>query len=337
MPKLNQTVRRTAKVSDIIPGDIRIDAYLTNFSVAYRQARENFVAGFGATSIPVMHESDKYAIFPRGYFWRDEAEVRPLGGRPVQVRHKVEAGQYLAEEWALEHTIDDRQRRNSASPVDLDESGVMLLDQKMLIREDRLWATKFFKSGVWAHEALGDTDFAPFNDAASDPIAIVNAERLNMARGSGFVPNTLILGANVEVALESNPSILDRIKYTQRGVITPDLLAALFKVQRVATAMGVYNAADEGEDDDFEFIIDENGMWLGYIEPSPRLDAPTAIARFAWTGLIPGTSQTGGVITRGRDGRAYSDWIHSRAAYDYRLVAEDLGIWFSNANIPVSN
>lgn len=330
------SVRRAAKVSDI-QGEVRVDAYLTNFSVSYRQARENFVAGMASTSIPVRHQSDKFATFPRGYFWRDEAEVRPLGGRPVQVRHKVESDQYLAEEWALEHTIDDRQRANAESPVDLEESGVMLLDGKMLIREDRIWATSFFKSGVWTHEAIGDTDFAPFNDAASDPVAIVNAERLNMARNSGFVPNTLVLGANAMVALESNPAILDRIKYTQRGVITADLLAAMFKVQRVVTAMGVYNQADEGEEDDFEFIVDENGMWLGYIEPSARLNAPTAIARFAWTGLIPGTAQTGGVITRGRDDRAYSDWIHSRAAYDYKIVASDLGIWFQNANIPISN
>lgn len=337
MPKPNGNVRPTAKVSDIVPGNIRIDAYLTNFSVAYRQDRENFVAGNAATPIPVMHESDKYAVFPRGYFWRDEAEVRPLGGRPVQVRHKVEQDQYLAEEWALEHTIDDRQRKNAMSPVDLDESGVMLLEGKMLIREDRIWAGKFFRSGVWTHEEIGDTDFAPFNDAASDPVAIINRQRTNMARNSGFVPNTIVLGANVAEALESNPSIMDRIKYTQTGIIDYQLLARLFKVKSVSVAMGVYNAADEGENDDFEFIVDENGMWMGYIEPTPRLNAPTAIARFAWTGLIPGTAKTGGVITRGRDDRAYSDWIHSRAAYDYKLVAPDLGVWFSNANVPISN
>lgn len=335
MPKI-ANISRTAKVSDVA-GDIRVDAYLTNFSVAYRQARENFVAGAAATSIPVNHESDKYAVFPRGYFWRDLAKVRPLGGRPEQVRYKVQSEQYLAEEWALEWTIDDRQRSNAAAPVDVEESGVMLLDGMMLIREDRIWAQKFMQQGVWTHEAIGDTDFAPFNDAASDPVEIVEAERINMARNTGFAPNTIVFGANVRKALKTNPAILDRIKYTQTGIITDQILASMFEVQTVRTAMGIYNAADEGEDDDLEFIVDENSMWMGYIEPAPRLDAPTAIARFAWTGLIPGTAMTGGVITRGRDGRAYSDWIHSRAAYDYRLVSADLGIYFVNANIPVSN
>jgi hypothetical protein len=99
----------------------------------------------------------------------------------------------------------------------------------------------------------------------------------------------------------------------------------------------IYNAAQEGAEDDFEYIVDPNGAWLGYIEPTAGMDAPTAIARFGWTGLIPGsTGQNGGVITRGRDERAYSDWIHSRNAFDYKLVSPDLGVYFTNANLPTS-
>ena len=87
-----------------------------------------------------------------------------------------------------------------------------------------------------------------------------------------------------------------------------------------------------------DVIADPNAMWLGYIEPSPSMDAPTAIARFGWTGLIPGATQpNGGVITRGRDDRAYSDWIHSRNAFDYKQVSADLGIFFQYANSPLSN
>ena len=89
-----------------------------------------------------------------------------------------------------------------------------------------------------------------------------------------------------------------------------------------------------GADDDFQYIVDENSFWIGYVEPQPRMDAPTAIARFAWTGLIPGVmNKMGGVITRGRDDRAYSDWIHSRNAFDIKVVAPDLGLFFTNAVI----
>jgi hypothetical protein len=329
-------VREARKVSDI-QGEMRVDQYLSNFSISWRQDQANYVGPQAATPIPVLNESDKYAIYPPGYFWRDEAEVRPLGGRPVQVRYKVENGQYLAEEWALEHTIDDRQRRNAASPYNLDEAGVTLLEGKQLIREDRTWATKFFKAGVWSHDFVAGTDFDPFDDAASLPISFLDGVKTTMAQATGKMPNTIVLGANVPAALRSNPDILDRIKYTQKGVASLDVLASLFEVDKVLVARAVYNAANEGAADDIDFIVDPNGMWMGYIEPSPRMDAPTAIARFGWTGLHPGANTAGGVILRGRDDRASSDWIQSRNAYDYKLVSPDLGMFFSNATTSQSN
>ena len=331
-------VRQTAKVSDINMSDMRVDRYLTNFSVGFRRDENDFAAGFASTPIPVRNESDKFAVYPQGYFLRDEAEVRALGGRPVQVRYKVSTDNYLAEEYALEHTIDDRQRRNVDDPFDLDELGVELLETKMMIREERQWVTSFFSATAgWTFNLTGGTDFTPFNDAASDPITFLNQKKTQMKLATGMRPNTLVLGANTADALMSNADIIERVKYTQRGVIDLDLLAAVFGVARVRVAGAVYNTANEGADDDLEFIADPNGMWLGFIEPRARMNAPTAIARFGWTGLIPGsTNQFGGVITRGRDGRAYTDWIHCRSAYEYKMVSPDLGMYFTNANLPTS-
>jgi hypothetical protein len=333
-PNNPQNVRPARKVSDI-QGEVRVDQYLTNFSLAWRQEADQFVSPKAATPVPVRNQSDKYSIFPRGYFWRDEAEIRPLGGRPVQVGYRVENAQYLAEEWALEHTIDDRQRANADTPYDVDEAGVTLLEGKMMIREDRIWADSFFKPGIWAYDYEGNVDFPEFNDIARDPVATVNKFRRVVSKGSGFRVNTIVLGANVIDALDIHPALMERVKYTQTGILTNELLARMFKVQNVIVAESMYNAANEGADDDFEYIIDENAFWMGYIEPAARMNAPTAIARFAWTGLIPGAmNNLGGVINRGRDDRAYSDWIHSRSAFDMKQVAPDLGVFFENAFIP---
>lgn len=331
---MSMQVAVAAKVKDT-PSDVYVDTYLTDFSLAYRQAQENFVAPKAATPIPVNKESAIFRTFPRGYFWRDEAQVRPLGGRPVQVNYKTGKDTYHAEEWALETTIDDRERANAVGEFDLDESGTMLLEGKQLIRQDRIWASVAFKEGVWAYDYDGGTDFAPFDDDSSDPVKTIDGYKTVMAQGSGFMPNTLIMGANVNSGLRSNPSMVDRVKYTQTGIITPALLASLFEVSTVMVARAVFNDAEEGEVDDFEFIVDPDAMWLGYIDPTPRLNSPTAIARFGWNGLIPGaTNLFGGVVTRGRDSRAYTDWIHNRNAFDIKVVAVDLGIYFKNANTP---
>lgn len=331
-----QNFQRASKVSDVDISGMRVDTYLTNFSMRWSMEADQFIAPRASTPIPVRHESDKYLIYPRGYFWRDEAEVRPLGGRPVQVSYKTTSGQYLAEEYALEHTIDDRQRANVESPFDLDEAGVSLLQSKQMIRQDRIWAAAVFQAGVWAHDFAGVTDFAQLDDVAVDPIATMNRFKRLLAKGSGFRPNTGVLGANVIDLLEIHPSLIERVKYTQRGILTTEILAAMFGLDRLIVAESMVNLAPEDNTveggEDFEYIVDENSFWLGYIEPAARMNSPTAVARFAWTGLIPGaTNNSGGVITRGRDSRAYSDWIHSRNAFDIKVVAPDLGLFFSNA------
>ncbi len=323
-------MRVFTKVNDI-QGQIHIDAYLTSWSEGFIQDARNFISPFATTNIPVVHQSNKYVKYPRGYFWRDQMHVRPLGGRPAQVDYKIESGNYYAEEWALEHTVDDRQRANVDAPINLDQNAVNLLTQQQLIRADRLWVQNFWAPSIWTMEAEGGVDFTPFDQPNSDPVAVIDEWSTMMMQSTGMKPNVLIIGANVYAALRSNASIKDSIKYTQRAVVTTDILASLFDVQRVVVARSVYNAAAEGVTDDFEFIADPDSMLLLYIEPTATLDSPTAIARFAWTNLIPGSmNQYGGVITRGRDERAYTDWFHNRAAFDMKIVSEDLGVFFYN-------
>lgn len=330
---MNMQVRATAKVSDVgVRGNLYVDSYLTDFSLAYRTSEADFLSPAAATNISVTKESAIYRVFPRGSFWRDQAEVRPLGGRPVQIGYTTDKGSYHAEEWALEHTIDDRERANADSQLQLDETGVTLLENAQLIRQDRKWAEECWKTGVWAADYIGGTDFREFSDQQSDPLKTFKRLIRMFTKGAGRRPNTIVLGANVEDWISVNPAMTDRIKYTQRGVLDTDILAAMLKVQNIRVAEAIYNAAAEGVEDDFEYILDPNSLWIGYIAPQGGLNVATAIGRFAWTGLIPGAMNAqGGVIRRGRDDRASTDWIQSHNAYDIKVVAPDLGIFLTDA------
>lgn len=322
-----------------IQGALHVDRYLTNFSINYVQASSAFIAQRAASVVPVLKQTDTYVVYDRGYFWRDESQPRPLGGRPVQVGYAVEDGNYSAVEYALEHVIDDRQRANVDDPIRLDENATNLLTQKQMIKQDRVWAQRFFLPGVWSHNFEGvasspdeeEDQFLTFNDADSDPIGTIDWAKDLVHSRTGFMPNTLVLGAKVKRKLRTHPDIADRIKYTQTGIGDEGILAALFEVQNVMTARSIYNAAAEGAENDFNYIANQTGMWLGYIDPNPALDSPTAIVNFAWTGLLPGaTNAIGGVMERGRDDRAHSDYFQNRMAWDLRAAAPDLGAFFEN-------
>lgn len=318
-------------------------AYLTDYSYALASDDAAFVAGIAASHIPVTQEAGKFNVYPPGYFWRDEAKVRPLGGRPVQVSYAIEDGNYSAEEWALEHVLDDRTRRNSRNQANLDKNAVRLLTGKQLIRADRLWVEKFFAAGKWGMEvtgvagAPGANQFLSWNDAASTPISDIEDYKELIRAATGMEPNTLILGANVRKSLKNHPEFIERLKYTSTGAVNNETLSNMFEIENVRVARALYNQADErmpgdplGED--LVYIADKNAALLAYIDPNPTLDSPTAIASFDWDGLVPGqTNDMGGVISRGRDDRAYSDWFHSRHAFGLQKVSDDLAVFIKSA------
>jgi len=320
-----------------IQGPIHVDTYLTGWSVRFVQDSTQFVAQQATSVIPVNFQSNSYAIFDRGYFLRDEAKPRPLGGRPEQIGYKVTPGTYSAVEYALEHVVDDRQRANVDDPISLEENATALLTGKMMIKQDRFFAQNFFTTGKWTTEVVGVVSspaalqVVNFTDANSDPIGVIDFYADMIGQSTGMRPNTLVLGANVRRALRVHPDISDRIKYTQIGIADDAMLASLFQLDTVVTARSIYNAAAEGLTDSFQYIADGDSMLLMYIDKTPGLDSPTAIATFAWTGLLPGvTNALGGVIERGRDERAHSDWFQDRMAWDMKIVSQDLGIFFNN-------
>lgn len=321
-----------------IQGTLHVDRYLTTFSVNYVQDRNSFIAQRAASVIPVMKQTDIYVVYDRGYFWRDEALPRPLGGRPVQVGYKIDSQSYNAVEYGLEHVIDDRQRANTDDPIRLDENATTLLTQKHMIKQDRMWCQNFFKTGVWTTDVATvlsspseGTSVLNWGDSNSTPIEDIDYYKDVINKATGFMPNTLVLGAGVKRKLRTHPDIADRIKYTQTGIADEDVLAKLFEVSNVTVARSVYTSSAEGASNVFSYIADEESAWLGYIEPNPGLDSPTAIANFAWVGLIPGVANTiGGVVERGRDDRAHSDYFQGRMAWDLRQVAADLGCFFDN-------
>ena len=328
-----------------ISGDTNPDAYLTNYSMGLMQDDGVFVAGAASSRITVTQEAGKFNVYPPGYFWRDEAKVRPLGGRPVQVSYGIQEDTYVAEEWALEHVIDDRTRQNSRIQGRLDENATRLLTTKQMIRADRIWAQNFFATGKWGQEVtgvasgVGAGEFLSWADDASSPLSDIEDWKEVIRAATGMEPNTLVLGSNVRKRLKNHPEFVDRIKYTSSAAITNAIMASLFEIENLRVARAIYNTADEkpisvdptgGES--FSYIADPNAAWLGYIDPTPTLDSPTAIATFAWDSLVPGqTNDMGGVISRGRDGRAYSDYFHSRQAFGMKKISDDLAVFIKDA------
>ena len=59
--------------------DVHVDVPLTNISLAYMQSEENFISTKVFPFIPTAKQSNKYYIYDRADFNRDQAAVRGPG------------------------------------------------------------------------------------------------------------------------------------------------------------------------------------------------------------------------------------------------------------------
>ncbi|MGH8087245.1 MAG: hypothetical protein ACREPC_03150, partial [Stenotrophomonas sp.] len=98
---------------------------------------------------------------------------------------------------------------------------------------------------------------------SSDPTQDISAAK-NAVRGSiGVRPNTVLLSASAFAGLESNKSIIDRLKYTGRDAVTTEILARLWGVQSVVVGEAV---GATGQDDDLGDVWGDDVI-VAYVAP----------------------------------------------------------------------
>jgi hypothetical protein len=319
-------------------GDVHVNTPLTNISIAYMQDAMNFVADRIFPNVPVAKQSDRYYVYDRGFFNRDEMEVRAPGTESAGSGYEVDnTPTYYAPVYAFHHDIPDQVRSNADSQVDPDRDATNLVTHKGLIKREKLWVSKFFTSSVWTTDidgvagspSAGET--IQWNDASSDPIADVRLGVRTVLELTGFKPNTLVLGKAVFDALIDHPDIVDRIKYgqSQGNVAMADTaeLAALLKIPRVFVMEAIENTAAEGASNAHSFIGGKHAL-LSYAAPAPGMQVPTAGYTFSWTGYL-GASANGARISRFRMDPLKSDRVEIEMAFDQKLVSADLGYFFN--------
>jgi hypothetical protein len=317
---------------------IHIDTALTNMSVAYIQQESAFVADKVFPIVPVQKQSDRYFVYKREDWFRDEAQLRAPATESAGGGYDIDnTPTYFCQKYAYHKDVTEEDRVNADSPLKPDEDAMQFVTQKLLLKREVLWASKYFTAGVWGTEYTGvasaptSGQFLQWNDAASTPIEDIDKAQTTIQELTGFKPNVLVLGTWVYKALKNHPSILDRIKYTQRGVVTPELLAMLFDVDKVVIAGAVKNTAAKGATPSYQFILGKHAL-LAYAAPRPGLKTPSAGYIFAWQGLLGANAYGGRIVRFPMDMLGIgTERIEGEMAFDIKVVAPDLGAFFANA------
>lgn len=307
-----------------------VDVPLTNVSTAYQQSDESFISTKVFPIVPVEKQSDKYYTYTKNDWFRDEAEKRADATESAGSGYGLSTDSYSCDVFALHKDIGNQARANADPGIDLDADATRFLTQRMLLRQEIQWVTDYFGTSIWATDITPSNLWSDFT--ASDPIEDVETGKETILSTTGQEANTLVLGYQVFRKLKNHPDIIDRIKYTMGvtgRVVTPDMLAAMFDLQRVLVAKAVKATNLEGETAAYAFTHGKHAL-LMHVAPNPGLLVPSAGYTFMWRGVSQGLGANVGV-SRFNIPERKATRVEAEIAFDNKKVASDLGYFFNGA------
>lgn len=313
-------------------GDVHVNRPLTNISIAFIQVRKDFIADQVFPNVPVLKQSDRYFQYDRKQWYRTGARKRAPGTESAGGGFDIDnTPSYFADVYAIHKDIDDQTRANADQPINLDRDASMWVTQQNLLRKELEFASTYFSTSIWTGSSTGG-DIVPgtkWDAAGSDPVDDVLLEKEAAKERTGFMPNVMVVTPQVHRVLKSNAAVLDRIKYVQIASVTEDLLARLFEVDKYLVARATSDTAAEGEAESMNFVFGDEQALLVHAASAPSLMTPSGGYIFSWSGLF-GAGAAGNRIKRFRMEKLASDRIEGEMAWDMKLVAAELGVFFND-------
>lgn len=321
---------------------VHVDQPLTNLSVAYIQDQSNFIASQVFPTVAVNKQSDRYFRYAPGTFNRRQAKKRAPGSAAVVSGFEIDnTPTYYCDVYALAQNIPQEVIANADDAIDPERDASRFVMHSLLIEKEYLWASTYFTTSVWGTDITGVSGtpstgqvkhWSDYTDG--DPISNVTDAITAVQENTAFRPNTMVMSRRVMDALKDHPDLVDRVKYTNAGTENPSrvnerTLAALFGLDRILISDAVYNTADLGQTDSNTFVMGKNAL-LCYVPARAGLMTPSAGYTFSWRGL---GGNDAGVAVRRFDGESMqiqnSVRIEGQMAFDQKVVASDLGYFFS--------
>lgn len=313
--------------------DAHVDGLLTNMSIAY--VNEMYIASQIFPEVPVQNRSDIVPKYTKSDWFRNEAkrlapmEPPPVGGYTIDVTDT-----YYCDEYGIGHVIPDQTRANTDRPFDPDRDGMAWMMDRIFMSEERMFVENFWKTGVWATDKVGTSDFTKWDVyATSTPIVDLRTWKRIMRHLIARNPNKLVLGDTTWDVLADHPTILDRIKYGSSSaapaIVTPNLVAQILDLDNILVGTSIYTADAEGT---AEASVTYAANWgdhglLHYTPGRPSLRTPASGYTFVWQTAFGGPQY----VRRRREPLSEKgDLLETFKFYDMKVTAADAGLFISD-------
>lgn len=297
---------------------------LSNVSIAYSNNENTLIADEIFPTVPVKFRTGIYFVYDKAKFHIVD-DLRAPGQQANVVTYglsQVTYGPLL--DHMLKQRIEDEIREQAVSPLDPDIDATNNVTERMILsKEYDAYAKCISSTHFTAANKVTLTATDRWDDYAnSDPVDDVRvANDTIKAALVGKSPNLMVITYEVFSVLRNHPMILERIKYSQLGIITTELLSAVFGIKKIIVPDAMYNTANEAQTDVMAYLWGKN-VWLFYTTARPGIRTIS----FGYT-LQLKARQT--LTWRDPNPDAFSDWVGVRQYYLQYVMAAAAGYWIA--------
>lgn len=309
--------------------DLHIDVPLTNMVIGFEP--QGFIVQEIFPTVDVEKQSDVYYKWDKGEFFRIPDTVRAPKTKGRSVVFNVSSDTYYCKNYALVHEEPFEDMANADQILKSRQKRVRALKNLLTLDwEDRVASMITSGSNLGSYTALSGT--SQWSDYAnSDPVNDVEIGKEAIRSTTGLNANLMIMAHSVYRKLIHHPDLLDRVKYVQKGIVTPDLLAAVFDVDRVIIGKTIKNTGSEGMSDSFSDVWGKNVV-LAHVTTAPDVDGkdPSLGYSFRWNAPLLGSRPWVAEIWNDPDG---GNFENRRVQYyqDEKITASELGYLIASA------
>jgi hypothetical protein len=223
------------------PQLLHLDSMLTGWSAGYGEGHaDNYVAKILYPTIFVVKDSDKYYVHNRDVWGRVTDDIRTPGSEANELPPMtLSRDTYFIEEHALEDVVPVEEVENADDPLSPMQDATMRLNNTIWLNREQ---TMVNNATTAANYATGHTvtlsGTAQWSDygATSDPVLDVKTGRDKIHSVLFRNPTVAIAGYQVAIKMEDHPDFIERIKYSQRGVTTDQIISEILGIPRFRRA-----------------------------------------------------------------------------------------------------
>lgn len=246
-------------------------------AVAQGYSNGAYIADQVFPEVVVTKEAGKIRHFTKDLFHYHSAQ-RALGAHSnvLNQGNRAPIGWSL-NEYDLAIPVDYREEAETTD-INLERAKTYELTEMMKLRREKKVADAVQTAGNYTDgntAAVG----TKWNTETGDPIADVQAAKVVVRGNIGREPNTLTLGYAAYQAAKNNPEVIERVKYSQKGVVTAEILKELFEVENLIVGKAVWiNPATEVQAD----VWGDNAI-LSYVTSAGRDQRSIRTPGFGYT------------------------------------------------------